>query len=483
MYPLVYRRILENAAKNPNKMALICPGEEELSYARLKQHIMGARNYLIKADVRPGEYVLLAASRSFSFVYAYLAVHSLGAVAVPLDPQTPVARLNYIRDILLPKAGFWVSGDHGLADITIFDKLEDDNSVEDILINADMTADVMFTSGTTALPKGVRLTHGNLSCAVNNINMFVGNGNNDVEINPMPLSHSFGLARLRCTLYEGATQVIIDGVMRPKALFGAMDEYKVTGIGMVAPAWMVLKRLSGDTISRFSNQLRYLELGSAPMAAEEKAHLAALLPQTRVCMHYGLTEASRAAFQEFHEPSESLSTVGRPSPLVEIRIHSESGECLPEGEIGEICVKGGMVTKGYLNVDNETAFWGDYFRTGDLGYIRTDGYIVLTGRLKEMINVGGKKVSPFEVEQALTALSGIVEAACVGAPDPLAGEVVAAFVVSSGGETYTLKEMRNLLAGVLESHQLPSYLSYVKELPKTVSGKVQRLQLKDLLPS
>jgi len=479
MHQLVYKRILENAAKTPNRTALVRPGEEKLSYGQLMQHIAGAKKHLFKAGVRSGDYIVLAASRSFSFVYGYLAVHALGAVAVPLDPQTPEERLKYIRGVLSPKAGFWVSGEHGLADIAIFDGLEDDDLGEDLPVDANAVADAMFTSGTTAQPKGVLLTHGNLACAVNNINMFIGNGADDVEINPMPLSHSFGLARLRCTLYEGATQIIIDGVMRPKEVFKAMDEYKATGIGMVAPAWMVLKRLSGDFISRYSEQLRYFELGSAPMTAEDKAHLAALLPKTRICMHYGLTEASRAAFQEFHEPQEFLSTVGRSSPLAEIKIYNESGESLPDGETGEICIKGGMVAKGYLNVDNETAFYGDYFRTGDLGYKCSNGYIILTGRLKEMINVGGKKVSPVEVDLALAALPGVAEAACVGVPDPMLSEVVAAFIVAGDGERYTLENVRELLAGILESHQMPQYLIYVDEVPKTASGKVQRLQLKD----
>jgi len=480
MYELVYKRILENAAITPDKAALIHPGVEELSYGQLGRHILAARNYLVRIGVHPGEYVILSADGSFCFVYAYIAIHSIGAVAVPLDPQTSAMRLKYINDLLSPKAGFWVSGNHGLTDIAVFEKPGNDY-FENTPIDRNMTADVMFTSGTTALPKGVCLSHDNLACAVNNINMFIGNKSDDVEINPMPLSHSFGLARMRCTLYEGATQVIIDGIMRHKALFKVMEEYKVTGIGMVGSAWMFLKRLSGNEICRFKDQLRYMELGSAPISAKDKAHLAELLPNTRVCMHYGLTEASRAVFQEFHEPLDTLLTVGRPAPLSEVKIYSENGECLPSGEIGEICVKGGMVTKGYLNADNETAFYGDFFRTGDLGYRRSDGYIVLTGRLKEIINVGGKKVSLIEVDQALVGLPGIADAACIGVPDPMFGEVVAAFVVTGGVEPYTLGKARELLMGTLESHELPCHLIYVDEIPKTVSGKTLRSQLKDRL--
>ena len=481
MYTSVYKRILENAEINPDKIALIRPDEEKLSYGQLKRRVAGARNYLFKAGVRSGEYVLLAAQKSFSFIYAYLALHSLGAVAVPLDPQTTAKRLKYIKDILSPKTGFWTSGEHGLLDIAIFDKLEKNVFVEDTAIDNDSVADVMFTSGATALPKGVLLTHSNLAFAVNNINMFVGNGADDIEINPMPLCHSFGLARLRCTLYQGATQILIDGVWRPNVVFEAMGEYKATGIGMTVPAWTIFKRLSRDAISRFKEQLRYLELGSAPMSAEDKAHLAALLPRTRICMHYGLTEASRVIFQELHEPLESLSTLGRPSPLTEIKIYSEFGECLPDGETGEICVKGGMVTKGYLNADDNTVFWGEYFRTGDLGYKRSDGYVVLAGRIKEMINVGGKKVSPVEVDQILATLPGIADAAVVGVPDHMFGEAVAAFVVSDDSEQYTLKRMRELLVGVLENHQMPCYLAYIKEIPKTASGKIQRSQLREML--
>lgn len=294
----------------------------------------------------------------------------------------------------------------------------------------------------------------------------------------MPLSHSFGLARLRCTLYAGGTIVMIDGVSRPKHIFNALKAHKATGIGMVAPAWNVLKKLSGSKIAEFKDQLRYVEFGSAPMPASEKAYLAELLPTTRICMHYGTTEASRAIFQEFHEDSDHLDSVGICSPLTQVAIIDKNGNHLGPEQEGEICIKGGMVTGGYLNADNTKNFWDGFFRTGDLGIRHPDGHVLVTGRIKEMINVGGRKVNPVEVDTALLALPGIADAAVRGIHDPIAGEAVCAFIVAEKPEKPNLDELREALRTTLAEYQLPTKLFFVDHIPKTNSGKIQRLELK-----
>jgi len=478
MYTLCIEQLLANTVTHKDKTALISVTGQPVTYGELLWHISGVRERFQEMGIGRGDYVILSASKTFGFVYAYFALHSLGAVCAPVDPQSTSGRLTLLRNFLKPKAQFWTEAGNGMEAITVLDALASDNTTWQPTVSAADLADVMFTSGTTGIPKCACITHGNLAYAVNNINMFIGNTAEDVEINPMPLSHSFGLARMRCTLYVGATMVLIDGVSRPKALFHAMNKYGVTGIGMVAPAWTVLKRLSGDKMADYKNQLRYVEFGSAPMPAQEKAHLASLLPHTRVCMHYGATEASRAIFQEFHEDADHLDSVGCRSPLTEVAIINAEGEHLGFDQEGEVCVKGGMVSAGYLGMDSALFFWGDYFRTGDLGYRRNDGHVVLTGRITEIINVGGRKVNPSEVDQALIALPGIQDAACVAAPDPLAGEVVAACLVASGDKRFELDEIRSLLRGIIEEYKLPARLLYVDAIPKTNSGKIQRLELK-----
>ena len=184
---------------------------------------------------------------------------------------------------------------------------------------------------------------------------------------------------------------------------------------------------------------------------------------------------------EFHEDAFFLNSVGKASPNTDIQVFDESGNTLPLGEEGEICVKGEHVTQGYLNHPNNDVFFGDYFRTGDWGTKNSDGYIFLKSRKKELINVGGKKVSPIEVEDQLAIIPGIAESACIAIPDPgeVLGEVVKACLVAEPNtERPTFEEITSALSGKLEGYKIPAVYEWVNEIPKTSSGKVQRGLLK-----
>jgi AMP-dependent synthetase/ligase len=486
MFPLFADQVRCLAASQPERTALLAVDGNAISYAELWRRVTSVQAEMRTLGLRRGDRVIVAAARNFDFVYTYLALHTLGLTAVPLAPQIPSAHFDFIRQLVRPGLILWPEGCmEGSRDFFSSDSADENGNVQntqpDIVPSA--LADIMFTSGTTGEPKGVGLTHANIACSVNNINSYIGNTSDDVEICPMPLSHSFGLARLRCVLYAGGAIVLEEGVNNPRRLFETMRRLHVTGIGIVGPAWSMLHKLSGDRIASFSEQLRYLELGSAPLPEETKRHLAELLPRTRVCMHYGLTEASRAAFLDFHADAHRLQSVGRASPLAEIAIFDqESHEC-SLGTPGEVCVRGDMVSSGYLNMDS-TAFFNPrgFFRTGDLGSMDAEGYLYLHGRIKEQINVGGEKVSPLEVETLLLSFPGIREAACVGQPDPVLGETVVAFIVPDGSdEVVKSDEILSVMKQRLEGYKIPRRIIAIGQLPRTTSGKIKRNALKERL--
>ena len=481
MFNTFVSQVLQNCRIHPEKPALSFVERPTLSYGLLERHIAGVYRLLQSHGVGKGTPVVLAASRGPGFIFAYTALQALGALVSPVDPQTPGARLAYIRETLGARLTFWPGALYDSEDAALLDEVTSDAPLPDTVPSLEESADVMFTSGTTGASKGVLLTHGNLACAIAHINTYVGNGPDDVELCPMPLSHSFGLARMRCILSMGGHMVVVDGITPPKRLFSMMEQHHVSGLGMVGPAWTLLYKLSGSRISRFKDQLRYLELGSAAMQPEEKKRLAELLPTTHVVMHYGLTEASRAAFLDFHNEEDKLNTVGKAGPYSELCIGDEGGIRLPAGEEGEICVRGSMVSRGYINAPS--CFTPDgFFRTGDLGRMDVDGYVTIIGRIKEMINVGGEKVTPAEVEKVLNALPGIAESACVAMPDPILGEAVAAFLVPEPGASMpVLQTILPMLAGKLEKFKQPKRLYRIDALPRTVSGKLQRNALKEYL--
>jgi long-chain acyl-CoA synthetase len=183
---------------------------------------------------------------------------------------------------------------------------------------------------------------------------------------------------------------------------------------------------------------------------------------------------------EFHDDDAFLSSVGKASPDVDIRIFDSFGACLQPGEEGEICVKGAHVMKGYLGQDNTNTFFGDYFRTGDYGMMTPDGYVYLKSRIKELINVGGKKVAPVEVDGVILAVPGVVDCACVGVSDPdgVLGEVVKACIVKDPLSNITFEEIRAVVASKLEDYKVPIVWQWVDSVPKTHNGKIKRDLLK-----
>ena len=469
--------IFEHAQTMPQKTALI-QGQSEVSYEQLWKEIIKSASWF-KDKASQGDRVIISASKNIEFVYTYFGAHLAGMICVPIDPETNEKRLTRILEVAQPKLIVGELRNHGDNEVIPFGDVSSDVEYGfDSPIESNI-ADLLFTTGTTGLPKGVALTYANQMAAADNINTFIGNTVDDIEMLALPISHSFGLGRLRCVFAKGATLVLLGSFASMKKFYGEMERCHVTGFGMVPASWAYILKMSGEKIGQFAGQLRYIEIGSAFMPLENKQKLMGLLPNTHICMHYGLTEASRSAFISFHDNTDHLMSAGRPSPNTEIAVFSEQGVRLAKNEDGEICVKGAHVCSDYWGLpeeDFQKDFFEGYFRTGDWGHIDNDGYIHLISRKKEIVNVGGKKVSPIEVEEVLNDMEGIEESACVGVHDDVLGEVVKAFCVCS--KEVDFEEIKKMMMKKLEGYKIPAFFETIESLPKTQNGKLQRLLLK-----
>ena len=468
----------------PNKEALIVK-KKSFSYGELFENIWRVKIILEQEfDINDQHSVILAANKSESFVFIYFALHLIGAKVIPLDEEIVAERIAFICKETQPNLIIGLKnfnlGTKSIEFDQIFINRETEIPTKINFPDLDRIADILFTTGTTGKPKGVLLSHRNISQSVININSFIGNDSTDKELLALPVSHSFGLTRLRCVLSSGGTLVLLGSVVNIKRLFRTFDEFNVSGFSMVPSSWRYIKKMSDSRISHFSKQLKYIELGSAYLSPEEKIELTEFLPNTRLCMHYGLTEASRSTFIEFNSETSYLQTIGRASPNVYIKILDTNGKEVSRGSEGEICITGPHVARDYVNANYEDLFYNDYFRTGDIGSISEEGYIRLLGRSKELINVGGKKVSPMEIEDKITAFNKNLEAACIGVDDPngILGEVVKAFIVKDRKSSISLTDISNYLKEHLEGYKLPVIYEWIPELPKTSSGKLQRQKLK-----
>lgn len=469
------------AEKAPKKIALV-DKEKSITYKELFENIWATKSvletdYLITKE----DNVLLAANKNIHFIYSYFAIHLLGAKAIPLDEQTQIERISLIVNETKPKLiiGLKLENVSNCCNFDEFKYIKHKvipNQID--FPEFDQIADILFTTGTTGSPKGVILTHGNITSSAFNINTFIENNSNDIELLALPIGHSFGLGRIKCVLSVGGTLILLNSIVNMKRMFRIFEEHKITGFGMVPASWKYIQKMSGTRLADFSEQLNYIELGSAYMSTKDKQKLIELFPNTRICMHYGLTEASRSIFMEFHSDINQIDTIGKPSPNVEISIRDDIGREKDLNDEGEICIKGKHVTIGYLNNSNDNFFKDGYFRTGDIGSINNQGYIRLKGRYKEIINVGGKKVSPLEIESKIHEFDPLLESVCLGIKDPegFLGEVVKVFIVKNNSTT-KLEDIDSFLKSKLESYKIPVEYEWINEIPKTKSGKIQRQKL------
>ena len=480
----IAQALRRNAAARPDKPAVVS-GESGFRYAELWAHACACAQWLSIRGVRHGDRVVIrAASNDLWGVVAYFGVHLAGAIAVPLDSKAQESNVNPVVARVEP--ALTLEG-------TALDELRrfalqpghDLGGLEDALppVHLEDIADILFTSGSTGQQKGVMLTHANIAASTQNIISFIGNDASDREVCTVPLNHSFGLGRLRCNMVAGGTLILVPGLRFPALVFKALATHRATGLSCVPSGLAVLLRSAGERLGARAGSLRYMEMGSERMDAAAKRELMELLPATRICMHYGLTEASRSAFTEFHRDASRLDSVGKASPNVTIAICDEAGTALPPGESGRIRVRAATVMKSYWRDPERTRSVLDeqgWFDTGDLGYLDADGYLYLQGRSDDVINVGGRKVYPATVEEAALKYPGVTEAACVAAPDPegLVAEVPVLYVVADGSAPLDSAGLRRFLETVVERYAVPRQVRCVDALPKTASGKIQRSVLK-----
>jgi len=446
--------------------------------------VTGGARWLLGLGLRPGDRVALFAENSVKCSVAYFAVHAAGGIVVPIGSDVSA---ETVRAVLADCAPSLVLADPprdatatGARPLPELQAWTTSNTQLEPRCSLDTPADLLFTTGTTGRKKGVLLTHGNIASAVTNINAVLRASSSDIEVVPIPLSHSFALGRLRSWARIGHTLVLEAGLRNPALLYKRLLDTKATGLAIVPAGVALLRRLVGARFADAGRRLRYIELGSAPIASEDRQFLIETAPAARIWHHYGLTEASRAAFSELRRDHNRPDSIGRPAPNVQIRIADEHGRALPAGAVGEILVRGGMVMQEYWRQPELTrsTLRDGWLRTGDEGWVDDEGYLYLRARKGDIINVGGVKVAPHPIERLLCQIPGVREAACIGVPDPrgVLGQVVKAFIVSDAepGDLEIVDRLRR----VLPEHEVPRIVERVFALPKTESGKIKRAELR-----
>ncbi len=492
------------AVRQPDKIALIC-GDERLAYRDFDRRIQRVANGLRKHGVGPGDRIVMFLSNGIEIIELFYAAFSLGAIVVPVTTRLTPHELQHICSDSQPLAIVFEGDGTSIADvlqanpdavrITTGNQFSgaveyaglrngDPDPLPPLSIEQD-DAIIMYTSGTTGKPKGAIITHANVviqHCFVNAVEW--GISSEDRYLVTTPLAHRTGFARLANSLTLGGTLVVMKK-FDPRETVETIGREKISVVGMVPTVCrMLLPEIKADP-SRCGSLRRIVVTGEA-FPVELKRQFLALLPDVRLVSFFAMTEVGGVTSLSHEEQFEHASSIGRPTPGVEVRIVDDSGVDVKTGEPGEMLVRVGQpgrysVMRGYYNRPDETAkaIKDGWIHTGDVAKADEDGYLYIVDRKKDMVLSGGFNIYTKEVEQALLRNPDVADAAVVGVPDAVFGEAVAAFIEREQGSTPTpasvVEHVRNLVAG----YKKPKYVFIVDALPRNSLGKVLKRELRD----
>ncbi len=489
------------AARDPASVALRAPGRAPLTSAALMTVAERTRARLNALGIGRGDRVAIVLPNGPEMAAAFLAV-ATAATTAPLNPAYREDEFAFYLEDLRAKALIVLKGADSPAraaaarlNVPLLELVPREEAGDFALeggspgsaahpgpADEDDVALVLHTSGTTARPKIVPLTHANLCASANHIATTLALSPEDACLNIMPLFHIHGLVAAVLASMHGGGAVICTAGFDALRFFRQLDEERpswITAVPTMYQAILARADRNAEVIARA--KLRFLRSSSASLPAPVMLKL----EETFGCPlveSYGMTEASHQMASNPLTGPRKPGSVGLPAGP-EIAIMDEEGNLLPQGATGEVVIRGPNVTKGYENNPeaNAKAFTNGWFRTGDQGTFDTDGYLTLTGRLKELINRGGEKVSPLEVDNVLSAHPAVAQALTFAAPHPKLGEEVAAAVVLRDGMEVSEQGLRDFAAQSLADFKVPRRIVFVPEIPKGATGKLQRIGLAEKL--
>ncbi len=478
------------AERNRDKTAVFW-GDETRTYGHLhdQSDAVAAR---LRADygVETGDRVAIWVKNCPEFISAFFGIQKAGGVATPINNFLKPDEVSYILSdsgcrLLITDASMSEAipalraenPDLQTLAVGEFEGLADAGAAAPDERGDDELAVIIYTSGTTGRPKGAMLTHGNLLHNIESCRKILEAEEFDRFVLLLPMFHSFMLTVCNLLpLIIGGSVALIRSLHPPKNVMQEIVRHEATVLPAI-PAFF--RAMLHESVPR-ELPLRVAISGAAPLPVETLNAFNDKFPFPLI-EGYGLSEASPVvSFNPLRGPWVAGS-IGKPVPDVEVSVRNEAGEELPDGETGEICVRGGNVMAGYWNRPDETdkAIRGGWLYTGDIGYRREDGYAFITDRKKDMLLVNGINVYPREIEEVIYQFPGIKEAAVVGKPDARKGEMPVAFVAANEGGEIDEKELLGFLRQRLADYKIPRRIVKVDALPRNATGKILKTELRE----
>ena len=501
-----------HAARAPDAPA-VDSLQHRLTYRVLADRIRDLAGHLADRGATARDRVVVALPTSPAAAVAALAVQALGACAVEIDRgMGPAGFASVLRQarprfavVAAQDTPHWMTAAEGvqfdwawmlgaaragaampargataiLADGSVAPEARGLTPPPRPAVPDDAPALILFTSGSTGKPRGVIQTFRNLAANTRSIVQYLGLGASDRAMLILPFHYCYGRSVLQTHLYAGGSCFLDPRFMYPRVVMEAIGSEGCTGFAGVPLTFEILRR-EADPSAIAMPRLRYVTQAGGPMRPETIRWARRALTPARLFVMYGQTEATaRLAYLPPERGEEKMGSIGIPIPGVELRVVDEAGSELPTGEAGHLVARGENVTPGYLEAPEDTAaiLRDGWLWTGDLARRDEDGFLFLVGRAKEILKIGGHRVSPVEMEVVLAEHSAVAEAAVVGAPDAVQGEVAVAFIVLRAGAAATEADLRRFCRERLPAHKVPSQVEFLEAIPRNTSGKPLKAEL------
>jgi long-chain acyl-CoA synthetase len=510
---LVQEFLTNSAARQPGKVALVC-GDRRWTYAEIDAMSNRLANAFVASGVRRGDRVGIYLSNSVETVAALFAVLKAGGVFVILNRTTKADKLAYIlnncqavalvlddraagqglaeslqqrvpslKTVVLcgAQAEEFCTRHPGFAEFNAIQVASPATAPP--VVNTDLDlACLIYTSGTTGEAKGVMCAHENMVFVTGSIVKYLENGEQDIILNVLPLSFTYGLYQVLATFQTGATLVLENSFAYPTTILERMQQEGVTGFAGVPTIYATLLQMNLEAYDL--SRLRYLTNAAAALSPAQVLEIHKRFPQAAFFSMYGQTETARTLYLPPQWVAQKPGSVGIAIPGTEVWIADETGRRLPPGTTGELVVRGRHVMRGYWGQPEETArrfrpgpiagervcYTGDLFRTDE------EGSLYFVSRSDDIIKSRGEKVAPKEVENLLFTLKGVIQAAVVGVPDPILGQAVKAILVVDDG-ALTATQVLAHCRDHLDDFMVPKHIEFRDALPLTPTGKINRNEL------
>jgi acyl-CoA synthetase (AMP-forming)/AMP-acid ligase II len=473
-------------SKELNKDFLLGPSEQ-ISYSRLHEKGLKLAQYL-KEDVGENNNIILISQNSVFFLIAYLAIMKSGNVCVPLNPVIEQENLDYIikatecKNFFVPQR---IRKKYLLPNTTILNETDLNNLVnsrpeinECLPENFDENrlAQILFTSGSTGLPKGVMLSHKNLISNTDSIVDYLKLTSEDIIEVVLPFYYCYGLSLLHTHLRVGGSVVLNNNFVFLGSVLDDIDKYKCTGFAGVPSHYQILLRKSKSFKKNKFPSLRYFTQAGGKLHNVFIQELVEAFPKKKLFVMYGQTEATaRLSYLQPEMLSKKLGSIGKGIPNVTLDVFDKNDQPVEVGEVGEIVAKGDNVMLGYLNdpESNERTLRDGWLHTGDIAKKDEDGYIYLVAREKEIIKVGGKRISPKEIEEVIVSIPEVVDCTIEGVYDEILSEAIKATVVltDKADEEITKAKILSTCRNKLVLYKIPSIIEFKKKLDVNLAGK------------